>query len=237
MKDRLQKVLSQAGLASRRAAEKMIEEGRVTVNGQVAHLGQSVDAADVVLVDGRSIAAEKLTYLMLNKPVGFITTAKDPRARETVMDLLPPLGVRLFPVGRLDKETEGLLLFTNDGDLTHKLLHPSRHVPKTYLVEVEGRLTADNIAAFETGIELLDGLTSPAEVRNVEYAHKSTRFLLTIHEGRKRQIRRMCGYVGRHVIYLKRLTLGPLSVDGLKLGSYRHLTSQEVELLYNATEE
>ncbi|KAF0195524.1 MAG: 23S rRNA pseudouridine synthase [Bacillota bacterium] len=237
MRDRLQKVLSQAGLASRRAAEKMIQEGRVTVNGQVAQLGESVDATDQILVDGQTIAAEKLTYLMLNKPSGFITTAKDPRARETVMDLLPPLGIRLFPVGRLDKETEGLLLFTNDGTLTHKLLHPSRHVPKTYLVEVEGRLTTDNITAIQTGVDLLDGRTSPAEVKNVEFEQNSTRFLLTIHEGRKRQIRRMCGYLGRHVMYLKRLTLGPLSVAGVKLGSYRHLTSQEVKLLYNATEE
>lgn len=237
MRDRLQKVLSQAGIASRRAAEKMIEAGRVTVNDEVAHLGQSVDATDHILVDGQPIAAEKLTYLMLNKPMGFITTSKDPRARETVMDLLPPLGVRLFPVGRLDKDTEGLLLFTNDGHLTHKLLHPSRHVPKTYLVEVEGHLTTENITAFQTGIDLLDGPTSPAEVKSVEFGPKSTRFLLTIHEGRKRQIRRMCGYVGRHVTYLKRLSLGPLTVAGLELGSYRHLTKEEVELLYNATEE
>jgi len=231
MTERLHKFLSQAGVASRRAAEVMISQGRVTVNGRIAHVGQSIDPQnDIVCVDGHAVQLEKHVYLMLNKPAGYITTAKDTHGRKTVLDLLPE-GERVFPVGRLDKDTEGLLLFTNDGELSHKLLHPSRHVDKTYLVEVEGRLTAANITALESGIELFDGITSPAKVAKVEIKPKTTVFYLTIHEGRKRQIRRMCGILGREVVYLKRVSLGPLSLGNLECGKHRSLSAEEIALL------
>lgn len=230
---RLQKALSRAGFASRRAAELLISAGRVTVNGEPALLGQSVEPEDVVLVDGRPIAAEKLVYIVLNKPTGYITTAKDAHARHTVMELVEGLGVRVFPVGRLDKDTEGLLLFTNDGELTNLLLHPSCHVEKTYLVEVEGRLTTADIQALESGLELYDGLTAPAKVSHVQPFPNGTRFRLTIHEGRNRQVRRMCGFLGRKVLGLRRISLGPLNLGDLAYGHYRHLTDQEITALYN----
>ncbi|MBS3872875.1 MAG: rRNA pseudouridine synthase [Firmicutes bacterium] len=235
---RLQKVLAQHGLASRRAAEELILEGRVTVNGQVAVLGTKVGVGDKVVVDGQPLCQrESLTYLMLNKPRGYVTTVEDPHAQKTVMDLMTDIKVRVFPVGRLDKDTEGLLLFTNDGDLTHRLLHPSRHVAKTYFVEVQGHLSSAAMGALEAGVMLDDGLTAAARV--AELTHKAARstFLLTIFEGRKRQIRRMCSVVGHEVVYLQRLAIGPLTLGDLAIGAYRHLSSDEVAQLVIATEE
>lgn len=238
MIERLQKVLAQAGVASRRAAEKIIVEGRVQVNGVVASLGMKVGPDDLITIDGAPIRGrERLVYLMLNKPAGYITTARDTHSRKTTLDLVKGLPIRVYPVGRLDKDTEGLLLLTNDGDLAHKLMHPSRHVHKKYLVVVEGALTQDNIRALEQGVDLYDGLTLPAKVEQVEQRVGQTQFLLTIFEGRNRQIRRMCGSLGRKVLCLKRLAIGTLNLGDLPSGAYRHLTLGELASLSQATEE
>lgn len=235
---RLQKVLAQHGVASRRAAEQLIVAGRVTVNGHVAVLGTKVAEGDRVVVDGKPLSLpEKLTYLMLNKPRGYVTTKQDQHAKMTVMDLLTDIKVRVFPVGRLDKDTEGLLLFTNDGDLTHRLLHPSGHIAKTYLVEALGHLSSAAVSALKSGVLLDDGVTAPAEVEELTHKSTTTSFLLTIFEGRKRQIRRMCSAVGHEVVFLQRLAVGPLTLGGLALGGYRFLSGEEVALLVSATEE
>lgn len=234
MKQRLQKYMASAGVASRRAAEKMILEGRVKVNGRVASLGESVGLDDSVLVDGKPLRPDEKVYLMLHKPMGYTTTVRDEHAESTVMDLLGGFSTRVFPVGRLDKDTEGLLLFTNDGELTYLLLHPSRHVGKTYLVEVEGQLLPRDVESLQVGIELYDGVTAPATVTSVKHGEKTTVFTLTIYEGRKRQVRRMCGALGRRVVHLKRVAVGELELGSLELGMYRHLTEREVKDLYHS---
>jgi len=235
---RLQKVLAQHGLASRRGAEHLIVAGRVTVNGQVASLGTKVAEGDKVVVDGQPLSLpEKLTYLMLNKPRGYVTTRQDQHAKLTVMDLLTDIKVRVFPVGRLDKDTEGLLLFTNDGELTHRLLHPSSHIAKTYLVEVMGHLSSTAVVALKSGVLLDDGITSPALLEELTAKATTSSFLLTIFEGRKRQIRRMCSVVGHEVVFLQRLAIGPLTLGSLAIGSYRFLSGEEVARLVHATEE
>lgn len=229
---RLQKVLAEAGLGSRRRCEKLIEDGRVMVNGKPARLGDRVDPKrDRITVDGIPVkpGTEK-KYFLLNKPPGYITSVKDTRGRPTVMDLIREEG-RLFPVGRLDKDTRGLLLITNDGYLAHKLLHPSRGVEKTYLVQAEGYLTPQGLTRLRKGIRLEEGITAPAKVRML--ARKGNRCLLefTLHEGKKRQIRRMCAAVGLKVVDLVRTRFGPLDLRGVKEGSYRPLTPQEVRKL------
>jgi len=235
---RLQKVLAQHGVASRRGAEELIVAGRVTVNGQVAALGTKVAEGDKVVVDGQTLSLpEKLTYLMQNKPRGYVTTRQDQHAKMTVMDLLTDIKVRVFPVGRLDKDTEGLLLFTNDGDLTHRLLHPSSHIAKTYLVEVIGHVASAAVLALKSGVLLDDGVTAPALLEGLTHKSTTTSFLLTIFEGRKRQIRRMCAVVGHEVVFLQRLAVGPLTLGSLALGSYRFLSGEEVARLWRATEE
>lgn len=229
---RLQKFLAEAGLGSRRRCEKLIEDGRVEVNGQRAFLGDRVDPdRDRVTVDGIPVrAGEEKKYFLLNKPPGYITTVKDPRGRPTVMDLVREEG-RLFPVGRLDRDTRGLLLITNDGYLAHRLLHPSRGVEKTYLVEAEGYLTPQALARLRKGVRLEEGMTAPAKVRVL--AKKGDRCLLEfrIHEGKKRQIRRMCAAVGLRVKDLVRTRFGPLDLRGLREGEYRPLTPEEVREL------
>lgn len=233
---RLQKFLAEAGVASRRAAETLITQGRVQVNGMtVTTLGTKVGENDQVSVDGQAVKCrEQLTYLMLHKPAGYITTVGDTHSRPTVMDLLPGISVRVYPVGRLDQATEGLLLLTNDGELTRCLLHPSHAVPKTYMVEVLGVPSSASLAELARGIWLEDGWTAPAKVGATTRTAAGTRFQLTIHEGKNRQIRRMCSHIGHKVIYLKRLSLGPLVLGNLERGAYRHLTGEEVAALYRA---
>ncbi len=233
---RLQKMLAQAGVASRRAAEELITQGRVQVNGiTVTTLGTKVAESDQVSVDGNPVGSrERLTYIMLHKPAGYITTAQDTHSRHTVMELCGDLGVRVYPVGRLDQATEGLLLLTNDGDLAKCLLHPSQRVAKTYLVEVLGVLSSVAAAKLEQGVQLEDGMTAPAQIETVTPTAEGTRFMLTIREGKNRQIRRMCSSVGHHVTYLKRLALGPLALGSLAKGAYRHLTTDEVASLCHA---
>ncbi len=233
MTERLQKLISQAGLASRRQAENWIEQGRVQVNGRAARLGDKADpAVDIIEVDGRRIASsqQKITVL-LNKPRGYISTLSDPEGRRLVTELVRDIPERLYPVGRLDFNTEGLLLLTNDGDLSLKLTHPRNHVPKTYLVKVRGALTPAIIEDLTGGI-LLDGYrTAPARVDNVRQNGGGAWFELTIHEGKNRQIRRMCEAVGLTVVRLKRIRMGFLDLHGVAPGRYRLLSPSEVSRL------
>ncbi len=229
---RLQKVLAQAGLGSRRVCEDLIEQRRVRVNGEVADLGRRVHPeVDVVEVNGAQIGVRPgLVHYLLNKPAGVITTASDTHGRHTVVDLVPA-EPRVFPVGRLDGETEGLLLLTNDGDLTHRLTHPSYGVDKEYLVEVEGNPHRGVVRRLREGVELDDGVTAPAKV-----AVLGDHLLrITIHEGRNRQVRRMCEAVGTPVVRLVRTRIGPLTDRTLKPGEWRPLTQDEVRALERAT--
>ena len=228
---RLQKVLAQAGIGSRRTCEDLIQRKRVRVNGEVAVLGRRVDPdTDVVEVDGAQIGVKPgLVHYLLHKPAGVITTADDPQGRPTVLDLVPA-EPRVFPVGRLDGDSEGLLLVTNDGDLTHRLTHPSFGVDKEYLVEVEGDPSRGALAQLRDGVELDDGRTAPAKVSQLD-----TRLLrITIHEGRNRQVRRMCEAVGHPVLRLVRTRIGPITDRTLKAGEWRALTQDEVRALERA---
>jgi 23S rRNA pseudouridine2605 synthase len=228
---RLQKVLAQAGLGSRRTCEELIERRRVRVNGEVAVLGRRVDPeVDVVEVNGAQIGVKPgLVHYLLHKPVGVITTALDPQGRPTVVELVPA-EPRVFPVGRLDSDSEGLLLLTNDGDLTHRLTHPSFGIDKEYLVEVEGTPTRGALSRLRDGIDLDDGRTAPAKVAQLD-----ARLLrITIHEGRNRQIRRMCDAIGHPVLRLVRTRIGPLTDRTLKPGEWRALTQDEVRSLERA---
>ena len=229
--ERLQKVLARAGLGSRRGCEDLIAEGRVTVNGEVAELGRRVDTdADRVEVDGVRIGVrDGLVHYLLNKPAGVVTTASDPQGRPTVVQLVPP-EPRVFPVGRLDASTEGLLLLTNDGDLTHRLTHPSFGVEKEYLVEVEGRPSPAAVRRLREGVELDDGMTAPARAAVVQPGV----LRITIHEGRNRQVRRMCEAVGHPVRRLVRTRIGPLADRRLKPGEWRVLTQAELRELEKA---
>jgi len=229
--ERLQKVLARAGLASRRASELLIEEGRVTVNGQVAELGRRIDVAtDQVAVDGVPLGvAPGLVYYLLNKPLGVVSTASDPDGRPTVVELVPA-SPRVHPVGRLDTATEGLLLLTNDGDLTHHLTHPRFGVDKEYLAQVEGRPSPAAVRKLREGVELDDGRSAPARVALV--APDTLR--LVIHEGRNRQVRRMCEAVGHPVRRLVRTRIATLVDRRLAPGEWRILSPSEVRALAEA---
>ena len=224
--ERLQKVLARAGIGSRRVCEKLIVEQRVTVDGEFAELGKKVDPeTSQVEVDGLKIGIRQdLVYYLLNKPVGVITTSKDPQERSTVVDLVPT-HPRVFPVGRLDADTEGLILLTNDGDLTHYLTHPSFGIEKEYLVQVEVKPSRNAILELRQGVELDDGITSPAKVSLVD----EKLLKIVIHEGRNRQIRRMCESVGHPVKRLIRSRIGPIVDRSLRPGSFRELTNQELK--------
>ncbi len=235
MKIRLNRFLALAGVASRREADRMILEGRVSVNGEVIEvLGTKIDEQkDKIEVDGKRIKAfQILTYLILNKPPGYLVTAKDPFHRPTIMDLLPPLKKRVFPVGRLDFDSEGLLLLTNDGDLAYRLMHPRFQVEKEYLVRVKPKPELSTLTKLEKGIFLDGKKTAPAQIRMLSKATKSGAVLMVkIHEGRKRELRRMFEAMGHMVFALKRLRLGSLTLGKLKEGQWRHLTQQEIERL------
>jgi 23S rRNA pseudouridine2605 synthase len=233
--ERLQKVLARAGLGSRRACEELIAEGRVTVNDEVARLGRRIDPErDAVALDGVPVVVrDDLVYYLLNKPSGYVSTTSDPEGRATVVELVPP-EPRVFPVGRLDYDTEGLLLLTNDGDLTHLLTHPRFGVVKTYLAELEGDPAPGVIRALREGVELDDGRTAPARVAVVQRRQTTTAVELGIHEGRNRQVRRMCDAVGHPVVRLVRTRIGPLRDGSLKPGTWRALTPAEVRRLYEA---
>jgi 23S rRNA pseudouridine2605 synthase len=236
--ERLQKVLARAGLGSRRACEELIAEGRVLVDGTVARLGDRADGEQQrIEVDGAPIVTRTdLVHYLLNKPRHVVTTARDPQGRQTVVELVPS-EPRVFPVGRLDYETEGLLILTNDGDLAQLLAHPSHSVPKTYLAEVEGSPTPATVRALREGIELDDGRTAPARAHVVQTEAGRAAIELTIHEGRNRQVRRMCEAIGHPVRRLVRTRIGPIADARLAPGSWRSLQSAEVRALYAATQE
>ncbi|MCS6897432.1 MAG: rRNA pseudouridine synthase [Nitrospira sp.] len=234
MEVRLQKLIAGTGLASRRKAEHLIVEGRVTVNGRiVTALGTKVDPSrDHVKVDGKHLrAVQPFVYLMLNKPRHVISTMDDPEGRPTVKDFLRGVSVRVFPVGRLDFDSEGLMLFTNHGALAQMVLHPRYGVAKTYLVKVKGVLTEKEIHHLERGVRLDDGMTAPAQVKKVSIAEQNSWLEITIREGRKHQVKRMLQAVGHPVIRLKRIKMGPLSLGRLEPGSFRFLTDREANAL------
>ena len=226
--ERLQKVLAGAGLGSRRHCETLIEAGRVTVNGRAAELGMRVDPErDEVRVDGARVSVRRdLVYYLLNKPRGVVVTASDPEGRPTVLELVPP-EPRVFPVGRLDMDTEGLLVLTNDGDLAHHLSHPSTGVEKEYLAELDAAVTPGQLRRLREGVALEDGMTAPARASAVP----PRAIRLVIHEGRNRQVRRMCAAVGRQVVRLVRTRIGSISDPRLGPGRWRHLTVEEVREL------
>lgn len=231
---RLQKYLAICGVASRRNAEKMIQDGKVQVNGiTVTEMGVQVDEnLDRVCVGGEEVHPEaEKHYLAYHKPIGEVTTASDPEGRATVMDRFRDYPVRLFPVGRLDYDSEGLLLLTNDGDMMNRLLHPSHEVSKVYLVKASNQVTDEEIRRLRAGVMIEGKLTSPAQVRLIRREAFDTVLLVGIHEGRNRQVRKMLEAVGHQVVNLKRVEFGPISLGDLPRGQWRRLTEQEIARL------
>lgn len=231
---RLQKYLAVCGVASRRTAEKMIADGKVMVNGiTIREMGVQIDEEkDTVFVEGNEIHPEtEKHYIVYNKPIGEVTTVTDPEGRATVMDKFHDYPVRLFPVGRLDYDSEGLLLLTNDGDLMNRLLHPSHEVDKTYLTKVSDHVTPDEIVRLKNGVMIDGRLTSPARIRLIRTETFCTVLLVTIHEGRNRQVRKMVEAIGHQVIHLKRVGFGPVILGDLPVGRWRPLTEEELRKL------
>ncbi|WP_084078662.1 pseudouridine synthase [Desulfitobacterium chlororespirans] len=238
--ERLQKVLAQAGIASRRHAEDIIVQGRVQVNGEVIRtLGTKVVSTDRIVVDGRPlpIPQKDYAYYLLHKPTGYITSVTDPQGRKTVMELMEKISQRVYPVGRLDYDTSGLLLLTNDGDLAHRLMHPSYGVEKTYRVEVGEKIPEQALKRLERGVLLEDGKTAPARIREVSPKGRGSgpAYEITIHEGRNRQVRRMFKAIGFPLSALKRMRFGPLELDpSLAPGAFRTLSKTEIQHLRQA---
>lgn len=233
---RLQKYMADCGVASRRACEQIIEDGRVTVNGIPAVLGASVEETDEVRLDGKRLRPQpERVVLMLYKPRGVVSTSSDEAGRKTVQEFVKELPYRLYNVGRLDLNSEGLLLLTNDGELANRLMHPRYGVNKTYRVICDGTLSASEIATLTNGVQLEDGITAPAKVTNIRRSTTGgTAFSITIHEGRNRQIRRMLEAIGHRTLRLKREAYGNLKLGDLKPGEWRYLTPEEIAGLYES---
>ncbi len=230
---RLQKFIALAGVASRRKAEEFIENGRVKVNGEtVREMGIKVDPEnDRVFVDDKEIFLEtEKIYILLNKPVGYVTTLSDEFDRPKVIDLID-IKERVYPVGRLDYNSSGLLLLTNDGELTHKITHPSSHVYKTYVVKIKGNMTKKQINTFKTGVDIGGYTTAPADIEVLKQYKDNSLVKVTIHEGKNRQIRRMMDALDHPVITLKRISIGEINIDDLSKGKWRHLTKKEIQYL------
>jgi len=229
--ERLQKILAKAGLGSRRSCEKLITEGRISVNGKIVKtLGVKIDPkVDTVRFDGTQIKLQRKVYLLLNKPKGYITTLSDPQGRPTISSLLKGVKERVYPVGRLDYNSEGLLFLTNDGDLANKLIHPKYKVPKTYLVKVKGKPDEEDLMKLRKGIRLDNGKTLPAKVVVEKILPKNTILNITITEGKKRQIRKMCDIINHSVLNLKRIQFGPFKLCNLKKGEYVYLNPEDVK--------
>jgi 23S rRNA pseudouridine2605 synthase len=232
-RERLHKFLSRCGISSRREGERLILEGRVKVNGNTVHtLGATVDPLnDQVEVDGVMLQPPHHIYIILNKPKGYITSVKDEKGRPTVMKLLTDVEERVYPVGRLDRDSEGLLLFTNHGELAYRLMHPRYHMEKRYRVRLRGTPKEEDLNRLRKGIRLRDGKTAPAEIRVVSRGKRETEVEVVLKEGRKRQIRRMFKAMGYPVISLVRVAMGHLTLKGLPQGQYRYLSPQEIEEL------
>ncbi len=230
---RLQKFLAESGVASRRKSEELIESGKVKVNGHIASIGDKINPKkDTVTVSGKKIVKQKdNTYIMLHKPRGFITTMSDEMDRKCVAELIKDVKCRVFPVGRLDRDSEGMLLFTNDGEFANALTHPTRHVAKTYRVTVRPSISEEQITALTEGIIIEDRKTAPAEVHIVTKEENRVVLEIILYEGRNRQIRKMCEEVGLEVARLKRTAIGSIKLGMLKQGSWRHLTDDEVRKL------
>lgn len=231
---RINKYLSQCGVTSRRGAEALIKEGRVSVNGEtLTELGAIIDeAADEVRVDGEVVTpVEEQVYIMLNKPAEVMTTLRDPFRRRTVARFLKGVPCRVYPVGRLDFDVEGVLLLTNDGDLAYRLTHPKYQVPKVYEAKVEGKFQRIDSSAIAHGVKLEDGAIGRATVSVLEYARRATRIRLTLTEGRKREVKQLCAAVGHPVKYLERVEFAGITAKGLARGKWRHLTKGEIEHL------
>ena len=229
---RLNKFLAACGIASRRDCDKLIAEGKVCVNGKAAVLGVDVSDSDCVTVDGRQVTLKKNEYYLLNKPKGYLSTVSDEKGRKTVLDLMPDNVGRIYPVGRLDYDSEGLLILTTDGELAQRLTHPSNEVPKTYLVKIEGTLKESDLNPLRSGIEIDGGyVTKKCKAHIVETNKQYTKIHMTITEGKNREIRKMFAAIGREVVLLKRIKVGELTLRGLDRGSWRKLSRQEVEYL------
>jgi len=230
---RLQKYLASCGVASRRTAEKMIADGRVTVDGEtITEMGVQVEIGQDVRVDGKLVTPEPAKYyIMYHKPAGEVTTANDPEGRATVLDKFRDFPARLYPVGRLDYDSEGLLLLTNDGDLTERMLHPSQEVDKTYLARVSNELTREEARRLENGVMVDGRRTARAKVKILGFKGLYTDILVTIHEGRNRQVRKMVEQVGHQVVMLRRIRFGPLKLDDLPRGMWRELNQEELREL------
>lgn len=234
---RIQKLLADAGVCSRRKAEELISQGRVTCNGNVVGIGDKASVKDRLEVDGkmvRQVRNRKFVYIMLNKPRGYVTTTSDELERKCVMDLLDGVEERVFPVGRLDRNSEGLLLLTNDGNFANSITHPSKHISKTYRVTTHPRATAQQLIEMSKPIVIDGRQTEPASVVVKTQEENRTVMLVTIHEGRNRQIRRLCENAGLEVARLRRISIGPLKLGMLKPGAYRELTAEELRAIRTA---
>lgn len=232
MKERLQKYMAKCGVASRRKCEEIISQGRVSINGKIVkEIVMIEENVDKVRVDGQIIKPDnKLVYIVLNKPVGVITSALDQFDRKTVVEIVN-IKERVYPVGRLDYDTSGLLLLTNDGDITYKMTHPSHEVEKVYLARIKGIPTAEEIESFIKGLKIEDYITAPSDIKIISQYENSSLAEITIHEGRNRQIRKMCSAINHPVIELKRIRMGQIELGNLKTGEWRELTEAEVEYL------
>ena len=230
---RLQKYLSEQGILSRRAAEEEIRKGRITVNDCTAVLGMKIDPQrDIVKYEGRAVnASVRHIYLMLNKPKGYVTTMKDEKGRPCVAELIKDVGIRVYPIGRLDLESEGLLLFTNDGELANRLMHPKFHKPKLYHVKIRGAVLPETIGALERPMEIDGYLTKPVRIRVVSRREDATVLAMELFEGRNRQIRKMCESLGLTILSLKRISIGEVKLGNLAPGKWRYLTRAQVESL------
>ena len=230
---RINKYLAASGVASRRECDKLIQDGKVTINGKRAAIGADVKDDDEVFVNGAKVAPKKNEYYIFNKPKGYVCTVSDDRGRKTVLDLLPDNIGRVYPVGRLDYDSEGLLILTTDGELAQHLTHPSNEIPKTYLVKIEGTLTEANLNPIRSGIEIDGYVTKKCKAHIVETNKEYTKVHITITEGKNREVRKMFAAIGKNVTLLKRIKVGELTLSGLDRGSSRKLSKKEVEYLIN----
>jgi len=232
---RLQKFLADAGLASRRKCEELISQGRIEVDGQVVRtLGTKINGSEIIKADGKEIKPkQKKIYILLNKPVGYISTAKDQFSRKTVIDLIEPVKERVYPVGRLDYDTSGLIILTNDGDFANKMMHPKHETQKVYRAEIIGKLNERDVNSIRNGMQIEDFTTAPSRIRIIEDLGASSIVEITIHEGKNRQVRKMFASLGHPVRHLKRVAIGSVRVDGLEEGKWRYLSRKELTQLKN----